>query len=72
MKNITLLVIVIFSISCKGQDQKEYTVFLKEITTQQNSFKTEYLKANTSEKKIIITKARRFLTQKMATELFPY
>jgi len=72
MKNLILLLLVIFSTSCKGQDKKEYTVFLNEIATEQSSFKTQYLKANTLEKKVIITKARNFLTQKMATELFPY
>ena len=71
MKKLLFFAIMI-TYSCKSQEKKEYTVFLKEIITNQNSFKNKYTASNSVEKKAVIIEARKYLTSKMGSELFPY
>ncbi len=71
MRSFTILLISLLSISSQSQ-KKEYPALLNEILNTRDSLAVKYEQSNTSDKNLIITKARKYLEETIVYQLFPY
>lgn len=72
MKKLTICIILITSLSCRGQDEKkEYTVLVSEIAIKRDSLSLKYAQADSSIKDTVLQEAHDYLV-KSFDAIFPY
>jgi hypothetical protein len=71
MKKLILILTVLSTISCNGQEQKEYSSIIKEIIEKRDSLMLEYSESDSIGQDSIIVAARDYLINTMTKEIFP-
>ncbi len=73
MKTHLLILSLSLFLSCFAQEGKTpYPEFLKHVIAQRDSFKSDYVKANSLGKDSILNQARIYLTKTLSEDIFPY
>ena len=72
MKQLILILTIFTSLSCNGQEEKNYSKLRKEIIAKRDSLKPKYFESDSMGKNSIIIFAREYLINIMTNEVFPY